>query len=216
MSVALSLEPVLETFQKYGKEPRPVQLDFFRQLLPQWDNYRVHVASAPVATGKSLLARAIQEQTGAAIITSETTLVDQYAASFPGLNTLKGKARYACVLGDTCKLTCEQTNEFCKACPYMDARTRAGFGEPTVFNPIVYINNVLKGTVDPAQVLIIDEAHRLSAFLRSLGAFELKQQDVWFDDAGDGYSVYTKDGSLSAHFEHTVVITESGAEILTK
>jgi len=40
--------------------------------------------------------------------------------------------------------------------------------------------------------------------------------DVWFDDAGDGYSVYTKDGSMSAHFEHTVVITESGAEILTK
>lgn len=40
--------------------------------------------------------------------------------------------------------------------------------------------------------------------------------DVWFDDAGDGYSVYTKDGSISAHFEHTVVITEHGAEILTK
>lgn len=41
-------------------------------------------------------------------------------------------------------------------------------------------------------------------------------KDVWFDDAGDGYSVYTKDGSNSAHFEHTVVITESGAEVVTK
>jgi methionyl aminopeptidase len=40
--------------------------------------------------------------------------------------------------------------------------------------------------------------------------------DVWFDDAGDGYSVYTKDGSISAHFEHTVVIAEQGAEVLTK
>lgn len=40
--------------------------------------------------------------------------------------------------------------------------------------------------------------------------------DVWFDDEGDGYSVYTKDNSNSAHFEHTVVITEQGAEILTK
>jgi methionyl aminopeptidase len=40
--------------------------------------------------------------------------------------------------------------------------------------------------------------------------------DVYFDDDGDGYSVYTSDGSLSAHFEHTVVITENGAEILTK
>jgi methionyl aminopeptidase len=40
--------------------------------------------------------------------------------------------------------------------------------------------------------------------------------DVYFDDEGDGYSVYTKDGSLSAHFEHTVVITEKGADVLTK
>jgi len=40
--------------------------------------------------------------------------------------------------------------------------------------------------------------------------------DVYFDDDGDGYSVYTKDGSLSAHFEHTVVITPHGAEIVTK
>lgn len=40
--------------------------------------------------------------------------------------------------------------------------------------------------------------------------------DVYFDDEGDGYSVYTKDGSWSAHFEHTIAITEQGAEILTK
>lgn len=40
--------------------------------------------------------------------------------------------------------------------------------------------------------------------------------DVYFDDEGDGYSVYTKDGSKSAHFEHTVAITENGPRILTK
>ncbi len=44
----------------------------------------------------------------------------------------------------------------------------------------------------------------------------LGKADVYFDDEGDGYSVYTTDGSWSAHFEHTVVITEGGAEILTK
>lgn len=32
----------------------------------------------------------------------------------------------------------------------------------------------------------------------------------------DGYTYITKDRSLAAHFEHTVVITETGAEILTK
>lgn len=40
--------------------------------------------------------------------------------------------------------------------------------------------------------------------------------EVYFDDEGDGYSVYTKDGSWSAHFEHTVAITETGPVILTK
>jgi methionyl aminopeptidase len=32
----------------------------------------------------------------------------------------------------------------------------------------------------------------------------------------DGYTIVTKDGSLAAHFEHTIVITEKGAEILTQ
>ncbi len=41
-------------------------------------------------------------------------------------------------------------------------------------------------------------------------------KDVVFDDDGDGYSVYTVDGKRSAHFEHTIVITENGPEILTK
>ncbi len=32
----------------------------------------------------------------------------------------------------------------------------------------------------------------------------------------DGWTAVTKDGSLSAHFEHTVALTEKGAEILTE
>ncbi|MBR3969350.1 MAG: type I methionyl aminopeptidase [Clostridia bacterium] len=32
----------------------------------------------------------------------------------------------------------------------------------------------------------------------------------------DGWTVLTKDGSLSAHFEHTIVITPNGPQILTK
>lgn len=37
--------------------------------------------------------------------------------------------------------------------------------------------------------------------------------EVEFDD--DEYTVRTKDGKRSAHFEHTILITENGAEILT-
>lgn len=32
----------------------------------------------------------------------------------------------------------------------------------------------------------------------------------------DGWTIRTQDGSLAAHFEHTVLVTETGAEILTK
>ncbi len=33
---------------------------------------------------------------------------------------------------------------------------------------------------------------------------------------GDGWTVVTQDGSLTAHFEHTIAITDDGTEILTK
>ena len=40
--------------------------------------------------------------------------------------------------------------------------------------------------------------------------------EVVFDDEGDGYTVRTKDGSRSAHFEHTVAVTREGPKILTE
>jgi methionyl aminopeptidase len=33
--------------------------------------------------------------------------------------------------------------------------------------------------------------------------------------AGDGWSISTADGSLSAHFEHTVALTDKGPRVLT-
>ena len=35
-------------------------------------------------------------------------------------------------------------------------------------------------------------------------------------DKNDGWTIRTRDGSLAAHFEHTVLITENGAEIITQ
>jgi methionyl aminopeptidase len=37
------------------------------------------------------------------------------------------------------------------------------------------------------------------------------QSDMW----PDGWTVATKDKSITAQFEHTLVVTESGAQILT-
>jgi methionyl aminopeptidase len=36
---------------------------------------------------------------------------------------------------------------------------------------------------------------------------------VYFDD--DGWTIRTADGGLSAHFEHTIAVTDYGAKILT-
>ncbi len=33
--------------------------------------------------------------------------------------------------------------------------------------------------------------------------------------ASDNWTIITKDGSLSAHFEHTIVVLDHGAEVLT-
>jgi methionyl aminopeptidase len=34
--------------------------------------------------------------------------------------------------------------------------------------------------------------------------------------AEDGWSIHTSDGSLSAHFEHTVAVTKGGPSVLTR
>ena len=43
----------------------------------------------------------------------------------------------------------------------------------------------------------------------------LGNRDV-FVDADDEWTVYTEDGSLSAQWEHTLLVTETGVEILSK
>ncbi len=43
----------------------------------------------------------------------------------------------------------------------------------------------------------------------------LGKEKIAFDKE-DGWSIFMKDGSLSAHFEHTVLVTEDGYQILTK
>lgn len=58
------------------------------------------------------------------------------------------------------------------------------------------------GPVLPAGVTIAIEP------MASLGDWRI-------DTASDGWTVVMRDGSLGAHFEHTILITKDGAEILT-
>jgi len=42
----------------------------------------------------------------------------------------------------------------------------------------------------------------------NIGGWETRQ-------LADGWTVVTEDGSLSAHFEHTIAVLEDGHEVLT-
>jgi len=44
----------------------------------------------------------------------------------------------------------------------------------------------------------------------------VNEKSSWTKTLPDGWTVVTKDGGLSAHFEHTVLVTEKGREVLTK
>ncbi|MCK4225025.1 MAG: type I methionyl aminopeptidase, partial [candidate division Zixibacteria bacterium] len=43
----------------------------------------------------------------------------------------------------------------------------------------------------------------------NMGSYEIDTRD-------DHWTIITRDGSLSAHFEHTMAVTENGAEVLTE
>lgn len=45
--------------------------------------------------------------------------------------------------------------------------------------------------------------------------FALKRREVWMP-YDDDWTISTQDGSVAAHYEHTVVVTKDGYEILTK
>lgn len=86
----------------------------------------------------------------------------------------------------------------------VEALSGHGVGYELHEEPIV-ANFVMKGDsplLEPGMVLAIEPMINAGS------------KEVVFDSE-DGYTVFTEDGELSAHMEHTVLITEKGPEILT-
>ncbi len=73
--------------------------------------------------------------------------------------------------------------------------------DPHVFNFVIPERSPDNLELEPGMVIAIEP-------MLNLGTHRVKT-------AKDGYTVLTADGSLSAHFEHTVAITESGPQIMT-
>lgn len=89
---------------------------------------------------------------------------------------------------------------------YGNVRELAGHGVGLAVHEDPYVPNYGKpGTgakLEPGMVLAIEPM------------FNLGTSDIIFHD--DGYTVTTKDGAVSAHVEHTVLITDGEPEILTE
>ncbi len=74
--------------------------------------------------------------------------------------------------------------------------------DPNVFNYAIPVRSRENLVLEPGMVIAIEP-------MINLGTWKV-------DVAANDFTVVSADGSLSAHFEHTVAITENGPEILTK
>ncbi|MFA5839093.1 MAG: type I methionyl aminopeptidase [Candidatus Margulisiibacteriota bacterium] len=79
-----------------------------------------------------------------------------------------------------------------------------GVGEDLHEDPLIpNFGNPGEGPIlKPGMVLAIEP-------MLNIGSWKIRTLD-------DGWTIVTADGSLSSHFEHTVLVTEKGSEILTK
>lgn len=117
----------------------------------------------PTGVGKSAILRSIQLEfpmtTG---IVPTNILMDQYIATYPELNYLKGLDHYPCSQSET-GLSCEEMKDLveipCKECPYIVAKERARI-ESSVFNPISYYY-FTRFTRPESKIIVVDEAHKL-------------------------------------------------------
>jgi len=74
--------------------------------------------------------------------------------------------------------------------------------DPSVFNFTIADNSKDNLELKPGMVIAIEP-------MINLGGWQVKM-------ASNGFTVLTADGSLSAHFEHTVAVTDKGGEVLTR
>lgn len=168
----------LKRFDGTGRTPRQVQIEALRWLEKHWHESSVFALSMPVGTGKSAVARAIQQAAGAHIIVPQNVLIDQYTDIYPKVNYLKGRSHYQCSWGCSCEDWVGVLQEkACGNCPYTAARTAAADGEPTFFNPmsLFYLRDR-----EPSDVLVVDEAHSLLPMIALLCGVRLKQSVYGF------------------------------------
>jgi Rad3-related DNA helicase len=168
----------LTKFDGSGRSPRQIQVDALTWLSNNWNKANVFVIQAPVGTGKSGIARAIQLATNGDIIPPTNQLINQYIETYPQVNSLKGKAHYMC--GST-GMTCLDAHEILdpleyKTCEYTIRREKADF-VGTFFNPSsLFFYNLSRQDKLP-KVLVVDEAHKIREVAMDMSGKSFNSRD---------------------------------------
>lgn len=128
-----------------GRELFPIQEEALTWLDRQ--TTRIVAIQSPTGTGKSLIVRTLQRAFNAAVVTPSNLLVDQYSATYPDVNVLKGKDHYDSLL------------------TYKTCRSAALEGAPTFYNPISLFHLAYDESFQRPSVVVVDEAHQLLSTL---------------------------------------------------
>ena len=142
-----------------GRPPRPAQKDFLNWLQTNWDNSDLFVLRAPTGVGKTFVARSIQIETGAAILTCNNDLAAQYTKDYPQLNVYAGNSNYVSYI------------------QHQMAREGARQGVHTVFNPLSYKFLRDDEEFTPPKAVVLDEADQFVSLW-----FELVSKKVVIKD----------------------------------
>lgn len=177
----------MPNFLKYldgsGRKPRQVQVDALTWLDENWHTSDVFAIQAPVATGKSMVAKSIQNITGAAIITPANILIDQYVDDYKKTNYLKGKSHYQCSSGLSCSDWMDVLEQpACPGCPYKCSKDAAIAGKPTFYNPLSFYYAAMHPDFQIPEVMVIDEADQLNSFMLMMSGKRFRKSVYKFTD----------------------------------
>lgn len=153
-----------------GRELRDAQEYVLTKLREVWWDDKPIVILGQTGLGKSMLARTIQLETDAAIVTPQNTLITQYTNDYPELNYWWGQKHFPC-----------HPNGFHTAdCAFTQNKLKAMDNEHTIFNPLslYYLRKSMKGRVKPHKTVIIDEAHAVLSMIRNLGTNDFDVSEV--------------------------------------
>lgn len=191
LEASKSHNSLITAFDGTDRKPRPSQVEALAWITKHLGSKPL-VIQAPTGIGKSAIARSVQRQFGGAIVVPQNVLLDQYVATYPDVNALKGAEHYKCPGYDVPSSEVHAA-KLCidPECPYTKARNRAKEGEETIFNPMsLFFLRV------GFETTIVDEAHKLPEMLEMLSSMELGKSRwlypgttldrllPWFDEMG--------------------------------